>query len=289
LAFEESILKTANKLHLQVLGACAAVALGGAALPAHGAVVYNFVGAPVIAQTTSTSSPSRGVVLTYPPASAVSPYGASLSFASPLANSTTTAINAEYGGFDLVGGPSQGGVLGFSASADVFGLGIFSQISSALGSYADSPVNGESRLLRYSTVQGSVTTDALGNISQWNLDFILSEVLNGSYYCTGTVAGCVPSVTTTSQDLVLSITSGAAAPRNLPYVALNGVVGNGSLDINFVDTAFVDPGSTQTRSFSGARGAWTTTNTPGEVPEPGTLALLLMGTLGIFGARKSAR
>jgi PEP-CTERM motif len=247
---------------------------------AQSAVIYTFVGAPLIAQTSDVLFPE---VTTYPPAAQPPLYAASLSFAAPLAFGATTAINAEFGGFDLVGGASQGGVLAFSADADLPAFGALPIRSAPLDIYTAATLGDEVHLFKYTTVEGSITTDAAGNISEWALDFIRHSVADDdAIVCTG--LACVPSVELTTQDLVLSITSGPSQDRNLPHVALNGVAADGSLDISFVDTAFGDTGAIQDRSFSGGPGSWTVTGTP--VPEPGTLALMLFVGLGFAAARR---
>jgi hypothetical protein len=247
---------------------------------AQSAVIYTFVGAPLIAQTSDVAFPE---VTTYPPAAHPPPYAATLSFAAPLAFGAMTAINAEFGGFDLVGGASQGGVLAFSADADLAPFGALPIRSAPLDIYTASILGDELHLFKYSTVEGSITTDAAGNISEWNLNFIRHSVEDDDgIVCTG--LACVPSLELTEQDLVLSITSGPSQDRNLPHVALNGVAADGSVDISFVDTAFGDAGAIQNRSFSGGPGSWTVTGTP--VPEPGTLALMLFAGFGFAAARR---
>jgi hypothetical protein len=247
---------------------------------AQSAVIYTFVGAPLIAQTSDVLSP---VVTTYPPAAQPSPYAASLSFAAPLALGATTAIDAEFGGFDLVGGASQGGVLAFSADADLLAFGALPIRSEPLDIYTASTFGDEVHLFKYSTVEGSITTDAAGNISEWALNFIRHSVADdNAIVCIG--LACVPSLELTAQDLVLSITSGPSQDRNLPHIALNGVASDGSVDISFVDTAFGDSGAVQDRSFSGDIGSWTVTGTP--VSAPSTLALMLFAGLGLAAARR---
>ena len=247
---------------------------------AQSAVIYTFVGAPLIAKTSNAVFPE---VTTYPPTAQPAPYAASLSFAAPLAFGATTAINAEFGGFDLVGGASQGDVLAFSADADALGFGALPIRSAPLDIYTAATLGDEVHLFKYSTVEGSITTDAAGNISEWDLVFIRHSVQDdNAIVCIG--LACVPSVELTNQDLVLSITSGPSQDRNLPHVALNGVAADGSVDISFVDTAFGDSGAIQDRSFSGDIGSWTVTGTP--VPEPATLALMLLVGFGFAAARK---
>ena len=247
-------------------------------LSAQSTVIYNFISAPLIASTTDVIS---GQVTTYPPAASIAGYGARLSFAAPLAASTTTTISAEIGGQDNIGTPSAGGVLDFSASADVFSAGIFTRIlTSNPNDYFTTSLGDELHLFRYSEVGGTVTTDAAGNISDWNLSFILWESF--AVICTG--PNCVPKVNLGSLDLALTITSGAAVPASFNYSELNGVPGNGTHNFLAVDAAFADPGNRQVRSYSGAPGTWSVSGS--SLPIPGTLTLILISALAMAGVRR---
>ena len=107
----------------------------------------------------------------------------------------------------------------------------------------------------------------------------------GGYICTA--ATCSPSVIGQFTDLLLSIQSGGPIPLSLSYNVLNGVNGAGTLDIQYFDTAFVDPGTPQTRSFSGAAGTWSVTGQ--SLPIASTLLLMLLPGLGLMAMRKTGQ
>src|SRR5688500_42568 len=152
------------------------VGLLAGSVPVQASVVYEFKSAPVAVGWVQNGSQYE--VKTTPgffPGGSVNigdPLTASVTFASPLAPNSTIQLASESGGFDFVGRPNRGNVEAYSAGVSLY------PITNDINEYLSGSAGSVSSYDRYSSLDGQVTTDATGNISEWNLDFTLYD--NGS-------------------------------------------------------------------------------------------------------------
>jgi hypothetical protein len=215
---------------------------------------------------------------------------ASLTFASALAPSSTTALHAESGRLGL-GQAETGGVLHYLGT----GLGNDLKIVDDIYEYkVGDPLEGTLDILNYSELHGNVTTDAAGNISAWNLSYMLHRVNDG-------FGGRVwvgpdqkpdgfpdPSLSNLEMGLFLSSEPFEKSISEIDF--LNGVFQSPPTAIpafDAYDDAFWDRnGPTQVHFFTGERGSFTTIQ---QAPIPGTLALLVAATLAWLTSRATQR
>jgi hypothetical protein len=140
------------------------VGLLAGSVPVQASVVYEFTSAPVAVGWVQNGSQYE--VKTTPgffPGGAVrigDPLTASLTFASPLAANSTIQISAENGEFDLIGRPNQGNVEDYSTQVSSY------PITSDIEQYASGSGGTFTTYDRYSSLDGHVKTDAVGNISE---------------------------------------------------------------------------------------------------------------------------
>jgi hypothetical protein len=246
------------------------------ALPAQASMTYNFQSAPI---SVGASHQEWGTeVQTVGPFNIGDPQTASLTFESPLAANSNIQISAESGGFDFVGSPTQGGLLAYSAPG--FPIPITSDINRYL---TGDPIGDQLSIDRYSSLEGSVTTDDKGNISTWALNFILYDDPIGDEHgfiidrATNTIDQ-TPGIT----DALLAISSNAPSSQVIPnVVALNGEAydqNDHTFTFDGADTVFLDPGNFQVRFYTAQPGVMVT------IPEPETWGMMLAG-LGLLGWR----
>jgi hypothetical protein len=265
--------------------ALASLALIGFSLGAHGSVVYSYDASPYTVGRDFFGS-AGNVIKEIPPQNSSPIAGApnaTIQFANALAPNSTISIHAEAGGQTNFGA-TRGGVEGFSVSGFP-GPGI----TSDLLAWATGPaVNDVISVFGYAQINGSVQTDALGHIIDWNLAFTVNRVSNPNFLWIG--AGPKPTNFPTFSTTSLSfqfLTSGLAPVSTTinNVIAINGV-GVSPQDYTFVkaDTSFADPGQSQLERYTGTRGTWRSdADTP--VPLPAPFALISFALLGLIGLR----
>jgi len=201
---------------------------------------------------------------------------ASLTLASPLAANQTTHLSAESGPFDLIGnnGTNTGNVQAYSTSV----IDTPHSITSDLNQYHPTP--GATSYIRYSTLDGDITTDASGKISTWDLNFALLKAPGGAPFGinTGTNPPTFIGDSPSQQAAYLHLTSDPNADVFHIYNVslLNGMPqAPQTYTFSGKDTAFVD-----------SRGQFHFYTSP--VPEPSTWALMIAG-LGLLGGWQQRR
>jgi hypothetical protein len=246
------------------------------ALPAQAAMTYNFRSAPISVGTVLNLGGTE--VQTVGPFNIGDPQTASLTFESPLAANSNIQISAESGGFDFVGSENQGGLIAYSA----FGLPI--PITSDINQYlTGAPIGDQLSVYRYSSLEGSVTTNDIGNISTWDLRFTLYDDPIGQEHrflidrVTNTIDQ-TPGFT----DAFLAISSNAPTSQTITNVAaLNGEAydqNDHTFTFDGADTVFIDPGTPQYTFYTSQPGVMVT------IPEPETWGMMMAG-LGLLGWR----
>jgi hypothetical protein len=264
------------------------IGLLAGSLPVQASVIYKFTSAPVdVGWVQNGSQYEVKTTSGFFPGGAVrigDPLTASLTFASPLAPNSTIQLSAESGGFNFIdrGHPNQGNVEAYSTQVSLY------PITSDLNRYLSGSGGPFTSYDRYSSLDGQVITDAVGNISKWKLDFTLYDNGSGGGFTldnrtsppTVIVNGFPSDAPPTFVDGLLSISSDPASPDTISnVVSINGVPQSPpvSFDYNRGDTAFVDPGLGQYRYFTDRPGTFTST-----IPEPGIWGLMMAG-LGLLG------
>ncbi|SFN66263.1 PEP-CTERM protein-sorting domain-containing protein [Nitrosospira briensis] len=255
------------------------IGLWAGTLPVQASVVYEFKSAPfAVGWVQNLSQYEVKTTEGFLPGGTVNigdPLTASLTFASPLAPNSTIQLSAESGGFDFMGRPNQGNVEAYSTQVSLY------PITSDINAYLSGSAGTVSSYDRYSSLDGEVTTDATGNISEWNLNFTLYDDGSGGGFMLDhatnppTIINGLPS----SVDGLLSISSNPALPLTVSnVVSINDVPQDPpvSFDFNGADTAFVDPGLGQYRYYTEGPGSMVL------VPEPESWAMIMAG-LGLLG------
>jgi hypothetical protein len=262
----------------RVVGALALTVSALAVTAAQASVIYTFNPGPIVFGYDNQSSAAIGFTSDPPQSTSAS---ASFTLTNALATNATTTLVAELGGFDLLGGPNTGGVEAFSAGGFAF-----PGITSNAASYTLRSDANSISVFRYSTLDGTVTTDATGNIVDWNLRFTLFEV-NGTgeiWIGPGAPPPGFPPLFTTSVDMGTFLNSN---PRLISQsvAVLDGVVGPATLNGTAYDEVFGDPGPVQLHRFTGVRGNWTS-DAANPVPAPAAAWILALGVLALGGMRK---
>lgn len=265
------------------------IGLLAGSLPVQASVVYEFTSAPVSVgwvKTLSQREAQYEVKTTegFLPNGTVNigdPLTASLTFASPLEPNSTIQLSAESGGFDFMERPNQGNVEAYSTQVSLY------PITSDIEQYASGSGGTFTTYDRYSSLDGHVKTDAVGNISEWKLDFTLYDDGAGGGFTldrgtsppTFIVNGLPSDGPPTFVDALLSISSDPAQSLTVSnVVSINDVPQSppDSFDYNRADTAFVDPGRGQYEYFTEGPGSMVL------VPEPESWAMMMAG-LGLLG------
>jgi hypothetical protein len=277
------------KKHMSVLSR-SIIALGLVSVvgSASAAVTYSFSGTPatVGSDTTGQGFTSQASMVPANTPFQIPTLNASISFLNALPLGTTTNISYESGGYNTVTS-GAGGVTAFSASG--YPVGAPATITSNLTTFFSGP--NVVSVNNISTVSGSLTTDATGQITAWDLDFItyrVSNAGNSNVIWTGPAADKplnFPSLSTSSQLMGVYINS---VSFNLATNGLTAVDGNTAINAitaTVFDQAFLDAGQLQANRYSRALGTWSS-NQVVPVPLPSGLALVLAGALGLVAYRK---
>jgi hypothetical protein len=207
---------------------------------------------------------------------------ATLELANALAANSATTVSAETGGFNFAGGADAGGVLGFSTG------GFASPgMTSNLNAYVVGSSPNTVRINRYATLDGTLTTDAIGNVSAWDLRYVLREISGGSgeiWTGPGPQPANFPTLSLSNTDMFTNLSS-ASRLLNINVFVLDGVQATATLNATVFDEGFGDPGPIQLHRFNTARGVWSAPDTPG-LPVPGAIWLSLVG-FGVLLSRTS--
>ena len=147
--------------------------------------------------------------------------------------------------------------------------------------YEAGSAGNDTQYIRYSAVDGHVTTDANGSISAWKVDFTLYDDGNGGGITLHkedtqppTIVGGFPF----AQDSMLSISSDPIGPMTITGDKfLNGKPYSPNFNFNATDMAFEDRGSLLFKFYTEQPGSFTST-----IPEPETWAMMMVG-LGLLG------
>jgi hypothetical protein len=267
---KQSTMLTGRKL----IGALAVGLMMVAMSHVEASVIYTFNAAPITLGYDSGGGGGTGVVgyrNTTPPFAGSA--NAQIEFANALAPNSTTVFRSELGGYDLLGAPNTGGVLSYS-SPSVASFGVSSDITPYLVGEDALTV----RVFRYSTLEGSLTTDALGNITAWDVQFLLYELSGGSAFLwkgPSPPPSDFPALSISSLDMATFLNSASTA-FNINVGVLDGVVGDTTLSATVFDRVFGDPGPVQLTRFTTAAGTWSS-NATNNVPVPLSATLLLIG------------
>jgi hypothetical protein len=197
-------------------------------------------------------------------------YGARITFADALAPNSTVNLNPTVFGY---GRPGSDGVLAFSTGT--------SPQAPTLASYgtAGDPGSIES-VTFYSVLSGSLSTDTLGNINIWDVDFLLFfqnplTMWTGDPLLSPGPTSTFNPIRATEQFYINS------SPATTSFF------GNGQQDTYFDEQTTVLNGNRFAR-YTGTIGSWTRVGAPDPVlPLPGVAWLFAVGViaLGRYQAR----
>jgi hypothetical protein len=261
----------------------------GTSLPTVANVVYQYA---EVAPTVSQLSDDSGSVEVATNGSffpiGISGWSASLTFASALAPNSTFDLHSESGDFGLLGA-AQGGVLHYS------GIGLPLGIVDDINAYALGPaVDGVLNINNYSALNGSVTTDAAGNISAWRLTYTLYDNLGENpgdpgfvWVGPGPKPADFPDASPGQVGMQILLSSDPTDTTIFGVNAFNGATLDPSEDKGFTtyDDAFLNPGALQIHFFTEQSGEFVIQ----QAPTPGTLALVLAGVFVCFSNQVSRR
>ncbi len=245
--------------------------------------IYEFTSAPFAV----TLDNSFGLVVADDPGFFSSPFGttpvtATLEFDSPLAPNTTTTIQTETGNLGIVFPSPSGNVVAYET-----GLLSSLPITSDIMEYSTgSAVDGVLNILALSSLQGSVTTDTLGNISAWDLAFRLTTDVGDGFVWVGpgSKPPGFPDASFGLLDQQILISSDSPFSTTLMPDILNGAPTSDPFTFDSADTAFFDPGPSQINLHTSQPGSFAET----VIPVPAALPLFgfSLAGLGFFNRKR---
>lgn len=249
------------------------VALSLAAIPAQADVIYNFT-SEIFNVQKEVNNPEGTIGATGNWFSR----RASLTFSAPLAANTTTHL--DYKPLDFVDPALRhGNLTGYHAQA---GQVVFTPITSDISAYITSESETDFYIDHYSSVIGDITTDASGNISDWDLTFQLYKnagaTINKATYVS------TPAIFVCNVNTFLHISSISAVDTAFFANIFNGAPFNADYHFNTGDEMFEDYGGySQFHYYTAEPGHFTQTNT---VPLPAITWLFCSALPGLWLTRR---
>jgi hypothetical protein len=217
------------------------------------------------------------------PTSGPGNFNATLTLRNALAAGTTTTIHGEYNGLALLA-PDLVGVSGFDVTWDArgsnFNIGypITSDPQRGDISYTGGipAANSYTSFIRYSQVNGSITTDAAGNVADWNILFSVDQALGPNQIWLG------PDPRPPGTADLMSASPGIG-PDNVRFSSqlLNGAFSN-----SFTQGFSTQRGTGAWNAESTGRAVVTVSADPSNVPVPALPLLLGLGFAALTVARK---